>query len=409
MNIDLILTEWCFRLPTGYPTCSKDYETLYQVILEISKVTPEHARQIVERAQNIKSQIITEAVQFDSIENRQLISVLEEYDKLAEFREFLQLLPVEANEKVLAYCNNLSVDNSIEFANLLYSQTEVNEEQLTNTNYKTGVAGSLFKLEPKGLGKGEILLSALIKGAAMQGSGQSFDLLSNARPYEVKDYHLKNSSIRLGTKASVTRFPFWDEIVTTMKRLNQLRGTLQDPKFDLREYFDQPLLDAIAHLDSRREFILAGNLNLKDKKYLDQFYQEANLLQTDIQGYTNVILRGPNAKPIEMSIEPITGAAGESIIVKPVRDNSHNITYINTELRRLKYVRNPADLNVDLQEAVDTIVGDLQFIVFRKDRVRVTSDFQYVVIDTGKIRIIEKAINPIDVDLGDITNEEAMN
>jgi hypothetical protein len=66
------------------------------------------------------------------------------------------------------------------------------------------------------------------------------------------------------------------------------------------------------------------------------------------------------------------------------------------------------ELNVDLQQAVNEILGnDLQFIVFRKDRIRVTNDFRYVVIDAGKIRIIEKAIGADKIDLTDteITEE----
>ena len=169
---------------------------------------------------------------------------------------------------------------------------------------------------------------------------------------------------------------------------------MENPKFDFHKYFHQELLDAIAYLDSRREFILAGNLNMQDKRYLDQFYREANSINNDIQGYTNVILRGPNATPIELSIKPIE-RAGDKIIVTPIQDGSQDITYINAELRRLKYVRQPSQLDVDLQEAVDQIIGEgLQFIVFRKDRVNVTRDFRYVVIDAGKIRIIEKDVIP---------------
>ena len=209
----------------------------------------------------------------------------------------------------------------------------------------------------------------------------------------------KTKSIRLGTKASVTRFKFWDEIVTTLKRLDQLRGTMENPKFNFHKYFHQELLDAVAYLDTRREFILAGNLNMKDKMYLDQFYREANSINSEIQGYTNVILRGPNATPIELSIEPMSKLADGSIVIKPIDDGSQDITYINAELRRLEYVRNPSKLDVDLQQAVDQIVGeDLQFIVFRRDRVNVTRDFRYVVIDAGKIRIIEKDIIPEDVE-----------
>lgn len=411
MNIDLILTEWCYRLPKGYPTTSKDYEVLYQVIVEVANVTPDYARQIVERAKGASQQLIAESIEIDSIENPALVEALNAAGKIAEFRQFLSLLPTEADPITLKYLNSISPEGATQFANLLYSQRGVDENQLNQTSFMSGVASDLFRLEPKGLGKGEIFLAALIQDAKINGGGESFDMTVNGKPYEIKDYtggKGNAKSIRLGTKASVTRFKFWDEIVTTLKRLDQLRGTIENPKFDFHKYFDQPLLDAIAYLDSRRQFIMAGNLNMKDKQYLEQFYREANALNSDIDGYTNVILRGPNATPIEMSIEPITKTADGSIIIKPIEDGSQDITYINSELRRLKYVRNPYELDADLQQAVNEILGsDLQFIVFRKDRIRVTNDFRYVVIDAGKIRIIEKAIGADKIDLTDtdITEE----
>jgi hypothetical protein len=411
INIDLILTEWCYRLPKGYPTIPKDYEVLYQVIVEFAKVSPDYARQIVERAKGSAKQVIAESIEITSIENPSLVDALNSVNKIPEFRKFLSLLPTEADAITLKYLNQITPEQSAEFANLLYSQNGINESQLNQINFQTGIAGDLFKLEPKGLGKGEIFLAALIQNAQINGGGESFDMTVNGRPYEIKDYtggKGNAKSIRLGTKGSVTRFKFWDEIVTTLKRIDQLRGTFENPKYDFHKYFDQPLLDAIAYLDSRRQFIMAGNLNMKDKQYLDAFYREANALNSEIDGYTNVILRGPNATPIEMSIEPITKTPDGSIVIKPIDDGSQDVTYINAELRRLKYVRNPSELNVDLQQAVDEIIGtDLQFIVFRKDRIRVTNDFRYVVIDAGKIRIIEKAIGADKVDLTDtdITEE----
>ena len=53
MNIDLILTEWCFRLPKGYPTSAKDYKILYDVLLETANISSNQAQQIVERAQRL--------------------------------------------------------------------------------------------------------------------------------------------------------------------------------------------------------------------------------------------------------------------------------------------------------------------------------------------------------------------
>jgi hypothetical protein len=403
MNIDLILTEWCYRLPNGYPTVAKDYEVLYNVILETARVTPEYARQIVERAQGLRNQVITESIQIDSIQNTLLIDAVNAAGKMEQFQKFLNLLPVEADMMTLKYLNTMTYDKATEFAELLYSHTDINEQTINATNYKSGVGFEMFNLEPKGMGKGEIFLAAAFQGAQAQGGGQSFDLLANDGKFEVKDYRIgKSKSIRLGTKGSVTRFKFWDEITITLKRLDQLRGTMENPKFDFHKYFHRELLDAVAYLDSRREFILAGNLNMKDKIYLDQFYQEANSINSEIQGYTNVILRGPNATPIELSIHPMTKLDDGSIVIKPIDDGSQDITYINAELRRLEYVRNPSKLDVDLQQAVDQIVGeDLQFIVFRRDRVNVTRDFRYVVIDAGKIRIIEKDVIPEDIDSDD--------
>jgi hypothetical protein len=137
---------------------------------------------------------------------------------------------------------------------------------------------------------------------------------------------------------------------------------------------------------------------MKDKQYLDMFYREANKLQSEIKGYTNVILRGPNAIPIEMSIEPIQDASGESFIIRPVRNESQNLTYVNTELRRLKYVRDPLDLDRDMDAAVESIIADVTFIVFRPTRINVTRDLRYVVTDSGKVRIIEKTITPDDIE-----------
>ena len=56
MNIDSILTEWSYRLPSGYPTKSKDYELLYHVILEMTDCSPLVARNIVNKAQGLNEQ-----------------------------------------------------------------------------------------------------------------------------------------------------------------------------------------------------------------------------------------------------------------------------------------------------------------------------------------------------------------
>jgi len=398
MNIDLILTEWCFRLPKGYPTSAKDYEVLYDVLIETAKITTTEARQIVERAKGNVKDYITESLKLDSIQNQFLTKAIQEVNKIDDLTKFLSLLPVEAEMPTLKFLNNLSYEQAQNFATILYSENSVTEQLLNSFNFKSGIYGDLFQLHKAGLGKGEILLAALIRDSFIQGGNVSYDLNVNDAKYEIKDYSnpdKPNASIRLGTKGTVTRFRFWDEITMTFQRLSQLRG-IDSPKFDLDKLLPEPLLDAIRYLEMRRDVILAGNLGMKDKMYLDKFYQEANKLQSEIKGYTNVILRGPNAVPIEMSIEPIEDASGEAFVIRPVRNESQNLTYVNTELRRLKYVRNPLDLDRDMDVAVKSIINDVTFIVFRRDRINVTQDLRYAATDAGKIRIVEKDITPSD-------------
>jgi hypothetical protein len=398
MTIDSILTEWSYRLPTGYPTRAQDYEVLYDVLLETAKITPAEARRIVEHAKGTVINSINESLKIDSIENQFLLKAISDVNKVEDFIKFLSLLPLEAEMVTLQFLNNLSIEQSKRFANLLYSENEITEQLLNSFNFKSDIYGELFQLHKPGFGKGEILLTTIVRDSYIQGGTVSYDLNVNGKKYEVKDYSnpdKPNASIRLGTKGTVTRFRFWDEITTTFQRLAQLRG-IDTPKFDLDKILPESLLIPIRYLESRREVILAGNLGIKDKQYLDQFYQEANKLESKIKGYTNIILRGPNALPVEMSIEPIDDASGDSFIVRPIRgeDGSQNLTYVNTELRRLKYVRNPLDLNKDMQEAVTTIVNDVTFIIFRRDRINVTQDVRYAATDAGKIRIIEKDITP---------------
>ena len=408
MDIDLILTEWCYRLPKGYPTNSKDYEVLYNVLIDTANVTPDYARAIVERAKGNVKDRITESLDIGSIENQFLSKAIQEANKEQDLAQFLSLLPVEAELPTLKVLNNLSYEESKQFATLLYSETEVSEQLLNTINFKSGLTGRLFEIRPPGLGKGEVLLTAILRNSFIQGGNVSYDLNVNGSKYEVKDYSnpkKPNASIRLGTKGTVTRYRYWDEITATFQRLSQLRG-IDSPKFDLDKLLPEPLLEAIRYLEGRRHVILAGNLGMKDKQYLDMFYREANKLQSEIKGYTNVILRGPNAIPIEMSIEPIQDASGESFIIRPVRNESQNLTYVNTELRRLKYVRDPLDLDRDMDAAVESIIADVTFIVFRPTRINVTRDLRYVVTDSGKVRIIEKTITPDDIEEIDEAIEE---
>ena len=183
MNIDLILTEWCFRLPKGYPTSAKDYEVLYNVLIDTAKVTPDYARQIVEQAKGNVKDLIKESLDIGSIENQFLSKAVQEANKQNELAKFLSLLPVEAEMPTLKLLNSLSYEDSKQFASLLYSESDVSEQMLNTINFKSGLTGRLFEIRPPGLGKGEVLLTALIRDSFIQGGNVSYDINVNGEKY----------------------------------------------------------------------------------------------------------------------------------------------------------------------------------------------------------------------------------
>ena len=103
-------------------------------------------------------------------------------------------------------------------------------------------------------------------------------------------------------------------------------------------------------------------------------------------------LRGPNQKPISLAVDiPSTDVADniETLNVKVL--GGAGIDQIITRLRRIKYIRNPKDLEDDLQVAVNNIIGDeIPFIIFRPDGIKVLTDFKFAGISQGGVKIIEK-------------------
>ena len=79
----------------------------------------------------------------------------------------------------------------------------------------------------------------------------------------------------------------------------------------------------------------------------------------------------------------------ESLNVKVL--GGAGIDQIITRLRSIEYIRNPEQLEIDLQNSVDKIVGsEIPFILFRPNGVKVLSDFKFAGISQGGVKIIEK-------------------
>lgn len=318
----------------------------------------------------------------------------EEFKKSEEFEKFISLLPTDAFKNIDLVFNKIlsTPQTKKEFFTRLYEFKSV--KQIKASDYSTGVGSFIFQAEPKGLGRGELFIAWLVKDSQISGGGESFDVQTGSEKYEVKEYSKNNDSIRLGTKGKITRFEFWKEIVDTLRRLDKLTGWSGGKvKFDFATYFSPEFAQITNKLLENQSKWLGGELGKEDFSLLQSFYEMANKYEakTDKDLITNVIFRGPDAKPKEISIEPIHSKDVESgsITIKPTPED-HSYTYILTELRRLKYVREPKSLLTDINSTIKTdIIGKIPFLVFRPDGPHIETDFVYDRISQNGIKIIE--------------------
>jgi hypothetical protein len=334
--------------------------------------------------------------------NTELIDAITKAGKIADYKEFAKNYPNGIPTTfILNLFASLSVKESVELAGYLYSATAPKDLKTNMYSNRNSVLGRLFDQKPTGLGKGEALIAWLIKGAVIQGGGESYDVIINGKDtFEVKDYSTGNSAIRAGVKSKVSNFEFWREISDTLSRIDKLTGySAGKPKFDISKYFSAEMTAASNYLMGRKGTIMSGECNLTDFKNLNKFYELASKVENTLQGYTNVILRGPNSKPIELSIDLLdpTQVIGDTITFNIAKGDQTG-TYILAELKRLKYVRNPKDLQVDMQKAVDQIHAGLVYIVFRKNTINITTDFVPAAVSTSSLYFVERSIKEPTID-----------
>lgn len=336
--------------------------------------------------------------------NMALIDAITKAGKMDAYKQFAKNYPNGIPTAfILKYFASLNPKESVELAGYLYSLNGPSDKKFNSNLYsnRNSVLGKLFDQKPTGLGKGEALIAWLIKGAVIQGGTESYDvIINNKDTFEVKDYSSGNSAIRAGVKSKVSNFEFWREISDTLSRIDKLTGySAGKPKFDISKYFSAEMTTAANYLMARKGTIMSGECNKTDFKNLNKFYEEANKVENNLLGYTNVILRGPNSKPIELSIELLdpSQVTGDTITLQIAKSDQTG-TYILSELKRLKYVRNPKDLDVDMQKAVNQIHAGLTYIVFRKNTINITTDFVPATVSTSSLYFVERSIKEPTID-----------
>jgi len=329
--------------------------------------------------------------------NPYLNNELEKSKKMDLYKTFAKNIPKGIiTDHFIKYINRLNQSQTQELVSYLGSVSNIrNLDPKVLYGNRSSVIGMLFDLSARGTGKGELAVAWLVNGAEIQGGNESYDVAFKGNKYEVKDWSTQgNTAILTGVKSKVTNFEFWIEIVDTLRRLDKLTGrSAGSSKFNLMMYFSPEFVSVVNRLLDEQAMILSGEVSKERLELLNNFYEQASKLKSDVQGYSNLILRGPNSKPLEMSIMPISPddvASGQFTVTVAEKDES--LTYILSELRRLKYVRDPKAFQQDMQAAVDQVTKGITYIVFRKGKINFVEPggFKPDVISISSLKFIEK-------------------
>lgn len=319
-----------------------------------------------------------------------LVDELEIQGKTHLYKKFAKNIPNGLlADQVITYFSNLNKEECRELVSYLYRYDSPWDLVPDLYEDRTTAIGKMYDIQSRGTGKAEIFIAWLIKDANIQGGKDSYDVNINETFYEVKDWSRQgNSSILTGVKSKVSNFEFWEIVSDTMNILYKLTGRRRKNKFDFHGEFNSSIAEKVDEILGLRSKILTGEMCKSDLILFDNFYREMYAQNVDIKGYTNIILRGPNMEPIEMTIKPIKNVDGDTICLEKVYNQDH--LYMLTELRRIKYVRNPDDFQGDMQSAVNEIVNGITYIVFRNNRINITKDFVPDVVSISSLKFLER-------------------
>jgi hypothetical protein len=353
--------------------------------------------------------------------------LLKAASKLQKFEDFITNLPKGIPEKTAktALSKFTKKGDRAAFVALLAEYTEPSESM----KYTSGIAKTLFELKPAGAGKGEIYLAAAVAGSKIQGGNKSYDLETSSKKYEVKDYSTSaGGPIRAGVEAAVSKFPFWNQILETVKVIQKIDAVstvlspwelipdqatktkmiiLKDKILKRVNGFTEMRFDKKTGKEKMVDVspkIVSGEFSGGDQKDFNEFYDAANsLIGVADKGYNEVRFYGPNMSVARFSIQTTSASSlsnGKKVTIELLPETDENrFELLKNYLSKLEYVRSPGGFDAGIQSAMNTIftknaANADSWIIFRKSGMRILAsdakNFVYKAISQNGVKFVEK-------------------
>ena len=407
MTIDSILAEWSYRLPSGYPTKSKDYELLYHVILEMTDVTPLVAQNIVNKAQGLN-----EAEGDVLANNNTKSSPADIKDQISEIG-----LSADINNLIFITYNGLSDLEKQEFNKNLRAHT-----------IESYVAGGyipfikFYGITPPaaargGMGRGEIQTLLAVKNSVPGGTERHDIVLPGQKEWEIKE--TKGGKFDPAGPGLAVKFPltkliqdFYNNIVYPMSQLG-------DPYEVLKDYVDpaaleplQKLMHIIEHnFESAIDIDKLQSFEWKKTAWvnwyagfnaLHQIFYKTKL-DTSVRDTRLSINKDGDISTYWISddhADKINLASGEhaptSILIgTKIDDTNKDVIVWFKRIERNIFIKNPAAFIQYLNEIKNAFFNEANLIRFEIERpaiphISLASDFVIDTMSQGRYRFVYK-------------------
>ena len=360
--INEVIKEWSWRVPNGMPDVNKSehLNILRELLIADFGASTYTVNNVIHKIANKNN--TTQILDEGATKLETFIKKNSEYKEPLE--EFLSRVPKGMAQGAV---KRVITKNPKEFFKHLGKYSSISS--ISDSDYSGGFAKQMFDLEPKGLGRAELYIAWVVKGAKISGGGESYDVTAGSGKYEIKDYSKgAKDTVRLGVHGKLTQFPFWRQIAKTTSLITgldkaALQAVLGDAAGDIFRAMDE--------LDISK--IQSGEVSQGNLKALRTFYVIANAFVDEVgDGYNQMTLKGPNVKPKDYMIKMIPDSQVPSsgkASVEIVNDASGKsiIKFMNS-LRSLDYVRNPDGMWTEIHKAVskiNNVYSSVKFIIFR--------------------------------------------
>jgi hypothetical protein len=408
-DIHKILTEWTYRLDSGYPKTDSDYEVLRDVLVEKTDLARPVINNIVKKSKGLTEQDdIDNESQDNEIDSSTIKSILIQKLKL----------PSAIVDQIITIYNKMSTDKQLLF-NKNFRTHSI--ESFVETGYKAFTEFFLVNIGGArgGMGNGEMSILLGVKDSMPGGTAQHDIVMTNGE-WEVKE--LKSGKFDPAKAGQASLFKLTPKIQEFYKDTVIPISKIGDPYDSLKDVVNPESADELKKLIMIMETRFESTI---DPSMLDRFEWKKSAMHNWYEGFkelhnvfykTNLDTMVKDTRLTvdkdgnkisywisDEDVEELELAAGEDtsadvFVSAPIDNINQDIVIWFKRLERHEFVKNPQNFLFDLNSIKNNFFSGILGLIWYNHRnpqpnIGRPTDFAIDLVSQGRYRFVRKDIS----------------